>query len=87
MKKIFVLLTFLCLASCAIQQMNSKMDQANELMTENIQTMEASKATIEANTKEVRRSTETMRMVAIASPVFLFIALVAAGYIYRKKIK
>lgn len=89
MKKILTLLTFLCLASCAIQQMSSKMEQANELMSENIQTMENSKATIDANTQEVKKSTETMQMVAIISPILLFVAIVASGFIvfkyFRKK--
>jgi len=65
------------------------MEQANELMSENIQTMENSKATIEANTQEVKKSTETMQMVAIISPILLFVAIVASGFIvfkyFRKK--
>jgi uncharacterized lipoprotein YajG len=85
MKKLLVLLAVFTLAGCAIQQMNTKMDRSNELMEENIQTMESSKATIEENTREVRQSTQTMQMVAFISPALLFIALVAAGYVYRKK--
>jgi hypothetical protein len=87
MKKLFILTVFLGLASCAIQQMNSKMDQSNALMSENLQTMEASRASIEANTLEIRRSTQTMQMVTWISPALLFVALIVAAYIYRKKFK
>lgn len=87
MKKLLILLAVFSLAGCAIQQMNSKMDRSNELMEENIQTMEVSRATIEANTREVMRSTQNMQMVTFISPALLFIALVAAGFVYRKKFK
>lgn len=49
-------------ASCStIDQLNSNMQNANEIMLENIQTMEASKTAIEENTRQIELSTKTIQ--------------------------
>jgi hypothetical protein len=79
MKKQFLFLFLLFLASCAtMNQLNNNMSYANELMYENIQSMEISRQAIEENTKEIQRSTETMRYIfpivsALIVAIFIFL--------------
>jgi hypothetical protein len=60
-----------------MQQLNSNMQQSNELMIEN-------KAAIEENTRQIKNSTAAMKGFEILFPVLFFIILVALIYICLK---
>lgn len=78
MKKILLLLSFFCLTNCnTMQQLNSNMQQSNELMIEN-------KAAIEENTRQIMNSTAAMKGFEFLFPVFFFVILLALIYICLK---
>jgi len=80
MKKILPLIPLAFLASCVVQQLN----RANDLMYENIQTMEASRASIEENTLHIQRSTATMQEFQFIFPVVFCIIVFIAIFIFYK---
>lgn len=89
MKRLFILLFFL--ASCtSLQQMNSNMKHATELMAENTQTMTSAKEIIAKNTEGVQKSTATTKefeaFMTIIMAAFL-IASIALYCLYYKLIK
>lgn len=84
-KKIFLLISLSFLTNCiTLQQMNSNMQEANELMAENIQVMQTSKLAIEENTRQIQRSTNTMQGFEFIFPGLFIIAILALIYICLK---
>ena len=61
MKRLVATLLLLIATGCSVTDVSSKMNESNDLMKENIATIQDASKTIKENTKEVNRSTVTIR--------------------------
>jgi hypothetical protein len=77
MKKFVLLLVTVWLSGCVMQQLQ----QANDLMAQNIETMDASRAAIEENTHQITRSTQGLYLFEILFPILFFVIILALLYI------
>jgi len=67
-----------------MSQLNTQMENANELMAENIQSMAQSRVIIEENTRQIEKSTNAMRSFQFVFPVFFSMLLLLFIYILFK---
>ena len=85
MRKKILFIIIACLASCTtIHQLNTNMEEANVVMSQNIEAIQASKAAIEENTRQIERSTDTMQRFAYLFPIGFFLSLLAFAYIVKR---
>lgn len=82
----------LLLAGCStIDQLNSNMQNANEIMLENVHTMEVSRTAIEENTRQIERSTQTVQnlqhisLILFAVIIFLALVLLVVLLVRRRR--
>jgi len=82
MRKILFLTSLFILTGCgSIGELNRNMASANELMLENIESMEQSRAVIEENSHQIERSTNAMRSFQFVFPIFFSMLLLLFIYI------